>query len=1746
METIRTLHEKLRNELMTYIKTQYIGKNNFLLKALSDKLSEQGNLWQVPFVELPATYKSADKGLDGLQLPRWGIDFFKNLAEKEVGVFENPFVHQIEALQHAYKGTDLFVSTGTGSGKTECFLWPLVLKLAAEAKTFPQIWNDQRGIRAIIMYPMNALVADQVGRLRRFIGSDEFVTVFRNTTGIVSRRPQFGMYTGRTPYSGEEPKSNSDKELAKSLKLLLSSSGIDPQVRETLLRGGKIPAKHDLEEFIKGLGNNRHDTNPEDAELITRFEMQRTCPDILITNYSMLEYMLLRPREDSLWKSTKAWLNAHVDNRLLFVIDEAHMYRGASGGEVALLLRRLFYRLGIGRDKVQFILTTASMPNDDEKDKESVKLFAQSLTASSTDTLHRIFGHTVALGAEAGHKIAPDILLSWDSHDPLASINTIFTRHFPAPYNDITDARQWLYDNLKTFDVFRNLYDLCCGRAHSIEEIAKAIFTGIPDKQAITVSYNMLDIVSHAVNREGHSLFPIRLHMLFRGIHGIFTCTNPECKNAHTDDGITLGEIFIKDNIFSCPHCGSMVYELVNDRRCGALYLKGYISETDDKAYLWRQPGLHFDDSLHEIHLFIPQKNKEYRKIGKYPGTICYLDSKSGFVYFGDDSIADRPGVLKLYFSKSPGQGRNYPPLLTFATCPHCQKQTSGKFLTDFSTKGNLPFDSIVRAQFNSQYPVVGKKDTEKFPNEGRKVLLFSDSRQGAARLALDMSQVSDNQAVMQLFMLAIVEMAQSNEDASLDQLYGYFVKAATERQIQLFNNECKAEFAEDCSETRETMKRRAKRGRPFVPDLTFSSAAPKMAQEYLIKLFCDTYNSLYDTAFSWLEPTKGALDEAVDKLKYKGITVEEADFLPLFNAWAMDILTGDGALGHKIDDERREEVLPKFKRFGLQRNWKFSKNITSIMGWKEGDKEYETWQKVFHEEFLDGSEQQYYLQLSKVVARNGIGHKWLKCKQCTGITPLSLKGKCPACGSEDILEISEQEYDAMGFWRKPVLEALDGAKINVINTEEHTAQLSHKDQRNEMWSKTEQYEMRFQDVLREGETPIDVLSCTTTMEVGIDIGSLIAIGLRNVPPMRENYQQRAGRAGRRGTGLSTITTYCENGVHDGRHFNDPMHMLRGNPRRPWIDIKSEKLLWRHMSIISISKYLRSIGQSLDKTETISFFEESFEGFKSFITGFDGYNGAVLPDTIDNGFEKRHKQFVIDSLEKLNAKRTKHPELYEKAGFSESKSLLDALYEEGIIPTYSFPKNVVNVYVDSMDGNPEYQPDRGLDVALNEYAPGRSIVVDKNTFLIGGLFHRGSIFNFQKRSKPARDFMEDPNYVKDIYSCDKCKWFGLHDDLHDGKCPLCATSAKQELKMVRPWGFGPANGKSISRMQLSEEYSFADPPEYSAIPSSNDLSKVSGHKYTRIAVRANQRLIMRNTGKSGNGFMVCNDCGAAVLGNDLKMYKLVDGTKIGRPYRDLKKPIPECNHGGAQNYTLGFDFMTDMLVVEIALDSTIIDTSRSKRNSWIERAACSLAETMQLQASDLLDIEISELNAGYRLRRNGKMTLADIYLYDSLSSGAGYSSGIATQIEELLEKTEGFLSKCSCVNACHECIKHYRNRNKHSSLDRYAALELLQWAKNGKIAKAITIKEQQDIIHPLTGILGDYDIDVDFQADKTIIGSRSKNSLNKLGLIVYPSMLVESERCDTVCVSDFEAKYSRAHSVDSIKAAIQKSMLTTR
>lgn len=1740
-----SIHKHLRTELENYIKSQYFGKSPLLLNSVVDNLDTEGLLYQKPFIESSPAYKSTMNGIKQADIPEWLREFFSELAEAGLGVYQAPFNHQITALEKAYQGEDLFVSTGTGSGKTECFMWPLLAKLAVEAHDSPDTWQT-RGIRTIIMYPMNALVSDQVSRLRRLIGDTDnhFINIFRGNCGQNVRRPQFGMYTGRTPYPGLEPRTQENHRLEKTLsRMVFPQTDEEKSFLEKLIKDGKVPAKSNMEGFLERLHNGIHVPDYEDAELITRFEMQQFCPDILITNYSMLEYMLLRPREAKIWNETKQWIQADENNKLLFVIDEAHMYRGSSGGEVSLLIRRLFHKLGINRDKVQFILATASMPDASQEDRDKVMAFARDLTSASRDAQFcYLRGEQESTKEQDIYNIPIDKFKyakteEFESEETkLSALNKFWETldGTSGAFETLDDAYEWMYHNIVFYSPFNKLIQSCRGTAVSLQELAMSIF---PDEDQDTSLYAVsisLAIAPLAKDRKGSVLFPARMHMLFKGIKGVYACTNEHCAHSHTDGSLTLGEVFLSDGQMVCPHCHSVVYELYNDRRCGALFFKGYVLEDDigvkNHAFLWRYPGQLMDQRMKEVHLFIPEEDYILpKKQGKNPIKPCYLDIKSGFINFKDDSSAGKENIRKLYYCNYSAKGR--PQIITFPTCPHCRHQLSQAQLTSFSTRGNQSFFNLIKSQFQSQPAVPGKdKDPVHIPNEGRKVLLFSDSRQRAARLARDMSDASDNNAARQLFALAIHMMEQANTQYSMNELYDYFCLAAAQNHVQIFHEPEREKFATDCETALSNYNRSQRRGREYTPRFSISNA-PIQMQAHLLRLFSGGYNTLYDSATSWIEPTDGALMDALDMLDGAGFEVTEEQFLEVFNAWILSVCDTATTLGHTIPDMVRLDVRPNYGGYGLDANWSFAKNIKDILKWEDGSSESIAWMDTLRKTFLDTAQSgngRLYIDLSRVRPRFNENHQWFRCEQCSEITPFKLRGFCPSCGSEKIHEMSVKELDSLSFWREPIKDALNGETIHVIDTEEHTAQLSHKDQRDDMWSKTEQYELRFQDLVQNGETPVDVLSSTTTMEVGIDIGSLVAVGLRNIPPMRENYQQRAGRAGRRGASLSTIVTFCEDGPHDSLYFNDPVPMFRGDPRRPWVDISSEKLLQRHLSMVVLQEYLATIYASLDTISAAHFLDAYLDEFKRFLDAYHvSRDGTLLQNSEDFDVDAFRTELSA-ALDKLKEKRDVHPELYgvtENGELDTAKDLLDALYEEGIIPTYSFPKNVVSTYITDQYGKVRYEVERGLDVAIGEYAPGRAIVVDKQTYQIGGLYYPDSERRNGQFGTPARSFIDDPNYIKDVLTCTECGWFGLAEEKVD-ECPFCGnTELSLTRQMLRPWGFAPRNAEAIPDAQLSEEYTPVQQPLYSTLPEAEEIHKVPGCRNIRIASRTNQRIIMLNKGSENNGFTVCKDCGAAMPGNNPNV---LDG--IDRPYK-TKYIRGRCKHPNTVNVNLGYDFVTDMLVLEFALDDSRIDTHR-KDNPWLSRAAQSLAEALRLTASKELDIEFTELVTGYRLRNNSNRSFVDIYLYDSLSSGAGYAVGVSDEIENLIGKIEHLLTDCDCSGACHNCLKHYRNQYVHGMLDRFAALDLLNWGVNGSIAKAITFKEQKNLIKPLKNILEESGCNITFTSNDIIINQFS----NAKHLVVYPAMWVEPHRPGTIFVSDAFIKFAKPYAVQKIIA----------
>ena len=361
----RSVFEGLKSSLHQYLEAQYHIWDEHLIAERRALLDAPGFSYQEPHLEGTPFYQQGSL-YSALAIPLAAREILTLAAKRpNIGVFARPYVHQAEALE-AFLGRDeeIIVTTGTGSGKTESFLMPILGKLAIESAERPSSWQ-QHGMRALLLYPMNALVNDQRLRLRRILGDEAMAKALK---GQREYRACFGTYTSRTPYPGKATKAKNEDRLKRPYER------IDDAKRALLAEEGMWPAK-DMEKFLR----EGYKTGHEDSELLSRHEIQTACPDILITNYSMLEYMLLRPIEQDIFTQTKDWLHADERNCFTVILDEAHMYRGSAGAEVAYLLRRLQSRLDIGRERVRYILTSASLGESEDHIRRG-RRFAADLT----------------------------------------------------------------------------------------------------------------------------------------------------------------------------------------------------------------------------------------------------------------------------------------------------------------------------------------------------------------------------------------------------------------------------------------------------------------------------------------------------------------------------------------------------------------------------------------------------------------------------------------------------------------------------------------------------------------------------------------------------------------------------------------------------------------------------------------------------------------------------------------------------------------------------------------------------------------------------------------------------------------------------------------------------------------------------------------------------------------------------------------------------------------------------------------------------------------------------------------------------------------------------------------------------------------------------------------------------------------------------------------------------------------------
>ena len=1058
-------------------------------------------------------------------------------------------------------------------------------------------------------------------------------------------------------------------------------------------------------------------------------------------------------------------------------------------------------------------------------------------------------------------------------------------------------------------------------------------------------------------------------------------------------------------------------------------------------------------------------------------------------------------------------------------SCPVCRKRLHETHITSLSTKGEQPFVNLTRRQFELQPPsAIEQLDLDSAPNRGRKVLLFSDGRQRAARLARDLPREVELDTFRQALLLAVARRCQKTGQPLIrmdNTLYREFVAVCAEHRLYFFERESQKALLRFINELRDE----------YELDIELAASEgwePPILQGYrlaLLRQVADRFYSMQRMCAAVVEPT--GISMRLLRKKPIFARLDESSLHALIVNW-LDALFDESAFDVNISSWDRKETVPGdgFVLAGSNQaeGWNDAEKAAEVLlGYTRS--ELQELRDVLVYEFCEIKEGVAFLKPEKLALRLTLEDSWHQCDDCGQLIWLPLGGKCPnsRCGSMKLIELPSDDPNLRArtdFYREPIRQVLSGLRLPMhMTAEEHTAQLSYRDIQ-QVSSTTEQYEQRFQDIGITTERPsVDILSCTTTMEVGVDIGSLLGIGLRTMPPRRANYQQRAGRAGRRSAALSTVLSYSENGSHDAYYFEHPDEMISGMLPSPKISQINVRLAQRHVQATLIQTFFLEFLQDVGKistrhygylTEALGTADVFFTTDKSYsLTGFERWlkqilDGAIpdmmqqmmawLPDTLGrrliSASEKRDfvRIAALDFVKNLrqigdlhfHRQSGKDSEIQEKQFHqnSDKSMLLDLLFDHGFLPTYAFPRDVRSFVIEENKQSSKgtwrigikQRPQQSVDIALSEYAPGRELIVDKETYRVGGIY----VDPFQGATLANRVpslFKREPSTFA---FCTNCGYTQREQarikSASPHSCPLCqAPLAIQDI--LDPPGFAPFGAKRQERGQVqnaSPTHSGTMMQVKLVLPLTDkeDFGHVTAGGRIAWSYAEHRELLIANSGVAREGFSVCRSCGAAAPGCPTWLEQSHDRPFLVPGWMTASR---KCyGSDGIWRGYLGHTFHSDLLLLRFRWPDKV---AYHVGHPWMRDALDTISQAILLAATRLLDIATSDLQVGWSYTvaapqadasQNVPPRMADFFVFDTLSGGAGYSTQVGHHIESLLSLTHRILTSCpeQCDRSCYRCLRTYTNRIIHSHLNRYLGGILLRSILDGQAPATLTIAQQ--------------------------------------------------------------------------------------
>ena len=1535
-----------------YLRSLLPVRNPALAAALADCIAASPLLTKGPLLEATPPYRTGatlrDLIGEGVLHPA-----FARLGGPALPLDRPLYLHQEQALRKAAAGRNLVVATGTGSGKTESFLLPVLSALTAEhvAGTLGP------GVRVLLLYPMNALANDQLRRLRRLLVGTPQIT--------------FGRYTGDTP-----------ERAAEGASLYESLNPGEPRLPN---------------------------------ELLSRQEMRDEPPHVLLTNYAMLEYLLLRPADMELFEGK------HGGHWRFVVLDEAHVYDGAKAEEVGMLLRRLRERVGRGQDDATFqaIATSATVGGHPRAVIDfAAKLFDLPFEWVDGDPARQdlVGAQRVGIPAAplwgplgpAGHlalAAAADPaaeLLGRAARDPVAAGLGQAPRVAATPRCCSRTSRRW-HGCVSCWPPHPGrspTWPPRCSPARTVPAPRRRS----PHwyrwaRRSVTApaarSFRPATTCSPGPPRARSPAWP----------RAVRTCRWPGTRSARTAQAPYSSSAAASGagrSTWPARWSAAPAASASRRARCGPTAVPGCCSTPLPRP---RTRTTRSSSRPRPLPLGTPCCAGAAGPCSGGHGHM--VAAATGAAPCGCSAAGLRP-VRRLAAASGTPNG-----------CLACGARGTG--MVRLLESGNEAAAAVLATALYQALPP--DEELADRPGGGRKLLTFSDSRQAAAYFApyLESSHALVRQR--RLILDGLARATARDAEATVDDLIEETAAAAGRAGV--FSRR----------ESRQGRRREAARW--VLRELVALDERQSLEGLGLLRVRLGADPSwrppgpLLELGLSAPECVL-LLTELLRTVRLQGALTMPEEVDPadeMFDPRRGPIyVRGDGA-------EARLRVLSWLPTRGVNKRLDYLRRLLAAVGepgsgmdardvlagcWRALCAAPDGW---LHATALPRLGQVHQVDHTWLTLCGGGSDLW-RCTLCRRVTTAALRGVCPTlgCAGELVAGRADDDSHYRALYRQT-------APVPLV-AREHTAQ----------WTGLEASDI--QQRFLAGQ--VNVLSCSTTFELGVDVGALSAVLLRNMPPTTANYIQRAGRAGRRSGTAALVVTYAQRRSHDLSRYSEPESMLTGQVRAPYVPLGNPRIDRRHAHSVALAAFFRDAKDNGGREwKTAGDFFLAAGGGEPPCHAVRGYLSpvpaeveealrAVLPEPawpkigLTDGTWVDELCGLLDQVraelahdvatfeerrtEAFAARRSDLAARFERSiATITRRSLIGYLANRNVLPKYGFPVDTVELrtaHCDSQVGA-RLELNRDLSVAIHEYAPGSELIAG------GVLWRSAGIYRLPGRELITRSYTV----------CRGCQHYREGGTDLEPACSACGRPAEGPVReyCVPEFGFvaDPRTGKPGHA-----------PPQRSwngavhVVSLGEELAEIRWQARTGALAWCHSgtrgRLVALAEGPGGAGFLICDWCGWGAPNH-------------GRPARSHVNPLrgKACT-GPLRWRSLAHTYETDIL--RLRLDAPGLGTMAQ----WH-----SLLYAVLAGAADGLEISHADIDG---LVHSGADGRSGLVLFDTVPGGAGSVLRIAGALDTVIRTAVRRVASCDCgpETSCYGCLRTPRNERHHEDLSRGAALTALE------------------------------------------------------------------------------------------------------